>query len=178
MNEQALNEYLKKGNREVITDFYVPNNISDEVVIFKFKLFIRLNAKKRKFKNISFQHCIFDSCYLNNCEFDSCDFTGCRFLGSNFHQISFRGCNFKFATFERSQFDNDILISEAPREENLRIHFAQSFGMNYQQVGDVKAINKAITVELGATSIYLYKSWMSGETYYKEKCLGFLNGIV
>lgn len=178
MSEKAINEHLEKGNREVITDFYVPKDILEEPDEFKYKVFVRLNAKEKTFKNVSFLHCIFDSCYLNNCVFDSCDFTGCRFLGSNFHQTAFRGCNFKFATFERSQFDDDILISEAPREENLRMHFARSLRMNYQQVGDAKAINKAITVELEATSIYLYKSWRSGETYYKEKYPGFINGIV
>ncbi len=179
MNEKKDKiEYLESGNREVITDYYVPNDIVEEPNSFKFKVFIRLNAKKIKFKNVSFMHCIFDSCYLNNCVFDSCDFTGCRFLGSNFHQTAFRGCDFKFATFERSQFDDDILTSEAPREENLRMHFARSLRVNFQQIGDAKAVNKAITVELEATSIYLYKSWRSGETYYKEKYPGFFNGIL
>jgi len=178
MNEKALNGHLEKGNREVITDFYVPDNIFEEPDEFKYKVFVRLNAIKKTFKNVSFIHCIFDSCYLNNCVFDSCDFTGCRFLGSNFHQTAFRGCDFRFATFERSQFDDDILISEAPKEENLRMHFARSLRMNYQQVGDAKAVNMAITVELRATSVYLYKSWRSGETYYKEKYPGLLNGIV
>ncbi len=178
MNDDISNKHLKKGNREVITDYYVPEDISDEPDEFKFKVFIRLNAKKIRFTKISFLHCIFDSCYLNNCVFDSCDFTGCRFIGSNFHQTSFRGCDFKFSTFERSQFDDDILISEAPKEENFRMHFARSLRMNYQQIGDAKATNKAIMIELGATSIYLYKSWRSGETYYKEKYPGFIKSII
>jgi hypothetical protein len=50
--------------------------------------------------------------------------------------------------------------------------------MNYQQIGDAKAVNKAISLELEATSIYLYKSWRSGEKYYKEKYPGLLNGII
>jgi len=154
--EKIINGTLSKGNREVITDYYVPNDISVEQNKFKYKIFLRLNAKKKKFTKISFEHCIFDNCYLNNCVFDSCDFTGCKFQGSNFHQTAFRGCDFKFATFERSQFDDDILISEAPREENLRMQFARSLRMNYQQIGDAKAVNKAISVELEATSIYLY----------------------
>lgn len=178
MNKTVSKEHLKKGNREVITDFYVPNNISDEQVELNFKVFIRLNAKEIKFRNVSFLHCIFDSCYLNNCVFDSCDFTGCRFLGSNFHQTAFKGCEFRFATFERCQIDDDILISEAPREENLRMHFARSLRSNYQQAGDAKAANKAINVELGATSKYLFKSWKSKETYYKEKYPGFIKSTI
>ncbi|MFT6443422.1 MAG: hypothetical protein ACJASM_002983 [Salibacteraceae bacterium] len=176
--EKVIDGTLSKGNREIITDCYVPNDITGEQNKFKYKIFLRLNAKDKKFTKISFEHCIFDNCYLNNCVFDSCDFTGCKFQGSNFHQTAFRGCDFKFATFERSQFDDDILISEAPREENLRMHFARSLRMNYQQTGDAKAVNKSISVELEATSIYLYKSWNSGETYYKEKYNGVLNGVV
>ncbi len=176
--DQLLDGILQKGNRELITDFFVPDNVSDQPDKFRFKVFVRLNSKKKiTFKNVSFIHCIFDNCYFNNCVFDTCDFTGCRFLGSNFHQTTFRGCKFDFATFERSQLDDDIL-SEAPREENLRMRFARSLRMNYQQIGDAKAVNKAISLELEATSIYLYKSWRSGERYYKEKYPGLLNGIV
>jgi len=174
-SSQLLSENV---SREVITDFYVQKDISDVSQEFQFNVFIRLNAKDKTFKNVSFIHCIFDSCYLTNCVFDTCDFTGCRFISSNFHQTSFRGCDFRFATFERSQIDDDILRSEAPREENLKMRFARSLRVNYQQNGDAKAVNKAISLELEATSIYLHKSWRSGETYYKEKYPGFLNGIV
>lgn len=177
-SEEVSDEPLKKGNREVVTDFYFAKDVSSEPVKFAFKVFIRLNAKKIKFKNVSFLHCIFDSCYLNNCVFDSCNFTGCKFLGSNFHQSAFAGCKFEFATFERSQLEDDILVSEAPMAENLRMRFARSLRMNYQQIGDAKAVNKAISLELEATSIYLYKSWRSGETYYKEKYPGLINSIV
>ncbi|MGH8521695.1 MAG: pentapeptide repeat-containing protein [Gammaproteobacteria bacterium] len=163
---------LKRGNREVITDFYLDKDVSSNPSDFAFKVFVRLNAKRVTFRKVSFKHCIFDSCYLNNCVFDSCDFTGCRFLGSNFHQSAFAGCKFEYATFERCQIDDDILVSEAPREENLRMRFARSLRMNYQQIGDAKAVNKAISLELEATSIYLYKSWKSRETYYKDKYPG------
>lgn len=178
MNDTDLNGHLAKSNREIITDFYALKDIVGEQNGYRYKVFIRLIAKKITFRNVSFMHCFFDSCYLNNCVFDSCDFTGCKFLGSNFHQTTFRGCDFKYATFERSQFDDDIITSEAPREENLRMHFARSLRMNFQQVGNAKAVNQAISAELEATSIYLYKSWRSGETYYKEKYPGFLNGVI
>ncbi|UJW83701.1 pentapeptide repeat-containing protein [Hydrogenophaga sp. SL48] len=164
---------LKRGNREVITDFYVSADVLVEPKKFAFKVFLRLNAKKIRFEKVSFKHCIFDGCYLNNCTFDSCDFTGCRFIGSNFHQSSFTGCQFEYAVFERCQIDDDILDSEAPRPENLRMRFARTLRMNYQQVGDAKAVNKAISLELEATSIYLYKSWRSKESYYQKKYTGF-----
>lgn len=178
MSKTVVNNHLEKGNREVIIDYYVPQNIVNEQNNLRFKVFVRLNAKKITFCNVSFLHCIFDNCYLNDCVFDSCDFTGCKFLGSNFHQTAFTGCKFKFTTFERCQIDDDILISEAPKEENLRMHFARSLRANFQQSGDAKGANKAINVELEATSIYLYKSWKSKETYYKEKYPGFLKSTI
>ena len=163
---------LTRGNRKIVTDFYVSKNVSAEPSQFAYKVFIRLNAIKIRFEKVAFKHCIFDGCYLNNCVFDSCDFTGCRFVGSNFHQSSFSGCKFEYATFERCQIDDDILENEAPRPENLRMRFARSLRINYQQIGDAKAVNKAISLELDATSTYLYKSWQSRETYYKNKYPG------
>lgn len=163
---------LEKGNREIITDHYVSRNVSDELLMFPYKVFIRLNALKKRFTNVSFKHCVFDGCYLRNCVFDSCDFTGCRFIGSNLHQSTFPGSKFDYATFERCQIDDDILENEAPREDNLRMRFARSLRMNYQQIGDAKAVNKAITLELEATSQHLYESWFSDESYYRDKYPG------
>jgi len=177
--EKKASEPLKdNANRKIYTDLYVSDNIADEGEKFNFAVFIRLNAKGKIFRNVSFQHCVFDSCYINNCVFDTCNFTGCKFIGSNFHQSSFPGCNFRFATFERSHFDDDILEKEPPKEENLKMHFARSLRMNFQQIGNAKAVNKAITVELEATSIYLKKSWSSQEKYYRDKYYGNLNWLV
>ncbi|WP_253819720.1 pentapeptide repeat-containing protein [Variovorax paradoxus] len=165
---------IAAGNVVVLADYYVPQNVSNESVAFKFKIFTRLNAKGIKFTNVSFEHTVFDSCYLRGCVFDSCDFTGCRFIGSNLHQSSFPGSRFNYATFERSQVDDDILIDAAPREENLRMRFARTLRMNFQQIGDAKAVNKAISLELEATSQHLRESWLSESTYHRDKYPGFL----
>lgn len=167
----------KNTSRKLFTDYYFHKNIENNQTDFKFSVFSRLNAKKIKFKNVSFEHCIFDNCYLNNCVFDSCDFTGCKFIASNLQNTSFSGCKFRYVTFERTQLDDDILSSEAPNEENLKIKFARSLRMNYQQIGNAKAVNKAISLELDTTALYLFKSWNSKEKYYKEKYPGFLNGF-
>ncbi len=166
-------EVLKKGNREQIVDYYVAKNLNAENADFSYKILTRLNAAKRTtFNKVSFVHAVFDGCYFNQCLFDSCDFTGARFVGCNFHQTSFAGCKFAYATFERCQIDDDILSKEAPLEDNLRMRFARTLRMNYQQIGDAKAVNRAISFELQATESYLYKSWASGETYYREKYRG------
>lgn len=164
---------LKLGNRKVVTDHFFDANVSDEPTAYEYTVFVRLNAKKKlRFEKVSFKQCVFDGCYINNCTFDTCDFTGCRFVGSNFHQSSFAQCKFEYAIFERTQIDEEILISEPPKEENLRMRFARSLRMNYAQIGDAKAVNTAITVELEATGTYLKKSWQLEETYYKIKYPG------
>jgi hypothetical protein len=165
---------LRVGNRQVVTDHYFATSVSDEPQLYQNKVFVRLGASKGTvFRKVSFTHCVFDACYLASCTFDSCDFTGCRFLGSNFHQSSFAGCKFWYATFERTQIDDDILIAEAPSEENLRMRFARTLRMNFTQLGDAKAVNRAISLELEATELYLRKSWSPNRgSYYRKKYPG------
>lgn len=169
-----LHAALQPGNRAILTDLFVSQHVKNEPQQFAFKVYIRLNAMKQtRFQNVSFQHSIFESAYFNRCVFSSCDFTGCRFIGCNFHQSAFSGCRFDYATFERCQIDDDILDREAPGEENLKMRFARTLRMNFQQTGDAKAVNKAILLELEATATYLKKSWLSSETYYREKYPGW-----
>lgn len=132
-------------------------------------LFVRLIAKQRRFTNVDFKYCIFDTCYLRKCVFESCDFTGCRFIGSNLYGSNFTGCRFDYALFERTVVDNEVLETGCPGTENLKMRFARSLRMNYQQMGDAKSANKAIKVELDATEIYLHKAWRSNESYYRHK---------
>lgn len=177
MTDESLPEVPKVfslGNRQNISDHYVAKNVEDEVVAFKFKNFTRLNANKIRFKNVSFDHSVFDGCAFKNCVFDSCDFTGCRFIGSNLHQSSFPGCKFDYATFERCQIDSDILTAWNPKEQNLKMRFVRSLRMNFQQIGDAKAVNEAITQELDATSRHLLDSWRSEVEFHRKKYPGLL----
>lgn len=170
----AIPKHYSSGNRQTIIDHYVARNVTDEATAFKFKNFTRLNASKITFKNVSFEHSVFESCYFKNCVFDSCNFTGCRFVGSNLHQSSFAGSRFDYATFERCQIDSDILTAWTPREHNLKMRFARSLRMNFQQVGDAKAVNEAITQELDATSHHLLESWHSEIEFHRKKYPGLL----
>jgi hypothetical protein len=135
-------------------------------------LFVRLVAKKRTFRNVDFKYSIFDMCYFRDCLFDSCDFTGCRFVGSNLYGAKFSGCNFEYSWFERTLIDNSILDTECPGLDNLKLKFARTLRMNYQQIGDAQSANKAIGVELEAKQSDLYKAWHSNESYYRKKYAG------
>lgn len=135
--------------------------------------FTRIIAKKRKFTNVDFRYSNFDSCYLRECRFDSCDFTGCRFVGSNFYGSVFSGCKFDYTYFEKTNIDATILDTESPVHENIRLKFARTLRTNFQHIGDAKAINRAISIELQATGEHLYKSWRSSGSYYRKKYAGF-----
>lgn len=136
-------------------------------------LFVRLVAKGRRFTNVDFRYAIFDSCYLRACSFDQCDFTGCRFLNSNLHQSTFSGCKFDYAVFERTLVSSEVLDNSCPGPENLKQRLARTLRMNFQQLGDSVAVNKAIHVELEATESHLRKAWNSRESYYRSKYKGW-----
>ena len=134
--------------------------------------FIRVASKGRTFQSVDFTNTIFESSYFRNCTFVSCKFTGCRFIANNFRAARFSGCDFDYATFERTLLEDDILHAEAPRYENLRVEFARSLRMNFQQLGDASSANEAIRVELEATEVYLHYAWTSKDNYYRNKYTG------
>lgn len=155
------------SNRIKIEDKHVETDLIDENL--SNRLFTRLSAKGRNFKKLDFRYCIFDACYIRGCSFDSCDFTGCKFTGSNFYGSSFSGCKFDYAIFERTILDADILSTSCPGPENLKLKFARTLRINFQQLGDAASANKAIAIELLANEIHLHKSWKSPESYYRAK---------
>ncbi|MEH2399663.1 pentapeptide repeat-containing protein [Nostoc sp.] len=161
---------LSDSNRVHQIDKKFDDNVSNEK--FLNQLFLRLVAKDKQFTKVDFKYSIFDTCYLRGCKFDSCDFTGCRFVGTNLHGAKFSGCKFDYSIFERTVVDNYILDTECPGSENLKMKFARTLRMNYQQLGDAESVNKAIRIELQATEVHLHKAWGSKESYYRKKYVG------
>lgn len=162
---------LTSNNRIRLEDQKVDADVEKQT--FENHLFVRLVAKEKRFTRISFRYSIFDGCYLRDCSFDSCDFTGCRFTGSSLYGSSFNGCKFDYATFEKTIVDSDLLTTSCPGWENLKLKFARTLRMNFQQLGDAQAANQAIHVELEATEIHLKKAWNSNESYYRAKYKGW-----
>ena len=161
---------LSDSNRVHQIDKKFDDNVSNNQ--FMNHLFVRLVAKDKQFTKVDFKYSIFDTCYLRGCKFDSCDFTGCRFVGTNLHGAKFSGCKFEYSIFERTVVDNYILDTECPGSENLKMKFARTLRMNYQQLGDAESVNKAIRIELQATEVHLHKAWGSKESYYRKKYTG------
>lgn len=161
---------LVQGDRVSITDHRVPDNVTKHDL--SNRLFVRLIAKGRVFKDVNFSYSIFDTCYLRDCTFDSCNFTGCRFSGSNCYGSKFTGCTFDYSWFERTLLDDSILRGGCPGHDNLKMKFARTLRMNFQQIGDARSANKAIQIELDANRSDLSKAWRSNESYYRKRYTG------
>jgi len=162
---------LTSNKRIIETDKKVASDVTNQRFINR--LFTRLVAKQKTFSNVDFRYSIFDSCYLRDCNFESCDFTGCKFAGSNLYGSQFIGCTFNYAVFERTYVSDEILESGAPSVENLQARFARTLRMNFQQVGESRAANRAMSIELRATEVHLRKAWQARESYYFKKYRGW-----
>jgi len=169
-NVRHENLMLEESGKTEEKDKKVASDIADEN--FQNRLFTRLVAKSRRFERVDFNYSTFDAAYLRKCVFDSCTFVGCRFIGCNLHGSTFTGCKFDYVTFERTLVDFEDIVNNAPAVENLQLRFARTLRMNFQQLGDAVAVNKAIALELKATEVHLRKSWCSTESYYRHKYKG------
>ena len=167
---------LAAGNIKHEPDKWVKANISDASL--EHRVFTRLSAKAKTFSKVKFNYSTFDNSYLRNCVFDACDFTGVKFVGCNFYESTFVGCKFDYCTFERTLIDSDILNTNCPPFENLKLRFARTLRMNFQQLGDAKSANKAIGVELQATKTHLSKAVWSNESYYRKKYQGLVRAKI
>ena len=165
-----MKEYLRASGRGIYTDQAVVSDLTD--VKASNHQFLRLVASKKKFTNCDFSYSEFDSAYMRNCTFDSCKFVGCKFINSNLRGCKFEGCTFDYASFSNTQVEPELLGSGCPGQENLQQKFARTLRLNFHQIGDSTAANKAIKIELEATKIHLFKAWRSRESYYRKKYQG------
>jgi hypothetical protein len=162
-----MNEHLRPSGREIRTDQAVAHDLVG--VKFLNHQFQRLVASKKAFTECDFSFSEFDAAYIRNCTFDSCNFTGCKFTNSNLRGSKFIGCKFDYAQFSHTHVEPEILDTGCPGQENLQQRFARTLRVNFHQIGDAAAANKAIRVELAATRVHLYKAWHSRESYYRKK---------
>lgn len=165
-----MNDHFRQTGRETISDQAIAHDLKG--LNLRNKQFERLVAKKKHFTDCDFSYSQFESAYLHNCSFDSCKFIGCKFTNSNLRGSKFEGCAFDYAEFSQTQVEPEILDTGCPGPENLQQKFARTLRVNFQQIGDSVAANKAIKVELEAARIHLHKAWRSRESYYRKKYAG------
>jgi hypothetical protein len=146
---------------------------SESNVDYSNRHFVRVSAKDCTFANVDFKYSIFEGCYLRGCRFEDCNFTGVRFVDTNLHGSRFSGCDFRYTGFRKTNIDPSVLDTECPPFENLKRGFARALRVNYQELGDVDGVNKAIKVELRATEVHLHEAWSANESYYRRKYRGW-----
>lgn len=167
-----MNEHLRTSGRTISTDQAVKQDLMGG--IFRNHQFQRLVAIKKKFSDCDFSFSEFDAAYLRNCTFDSCKFIGCKFTNTNLRGSKFIGCTFDYVQFSNTHVESEILDTGCPGQENIQQKFARTLRLNFHQIGDAAAANKAIKIELEAARVHLYKAWHSRESYYRKKYPGLL----
>ena len=162
---------------EHVKDKIEDKEFSKDVVDSNFsrKDFSRIFAVGKTFTNVDFSQSNISNCYFRNCRFIKCDFTGTSFKDCYLKGTSFPESILKYTTFNSSHLDCSILDKSLPPEENLARDFVRTLRVNFSQVGNYEAVNKAASIEVQLTGTHLYKAAYSREAYYrgKDKYSGF-----
>ena len=161
---------LRDNRREKIEDKEFSAALRDEDL--SRKELTRVLAVDQTFTGVSFKQCAFTSCYFRNCKFIRCDFTGANIKESNFKGSQFEECSFRYMTWERTLLDERFLDTCLPSEENLARDLARSLRVNFGQIGNYEAVNKAVSIEVKLTGQHLYNAAYSRQSYYRAKYKG------
>lgn len=133
----------------------------------------RVFAVNIVFLDVSFKQCDFSNCYFRNCRFIRCNFTGAAIKESNFRGSQFEECDFRYTNWEKTILDEHFLDTCLPSEENLARDLARSLRVNYSQIGNYDAVNKAASIEVSLTGMHLYNAAYSRQSYYRSKYKGW-----
>ncbi|MBB4845850.1 hypothetical protein HNP55_004402 [Paucibacter oligotrophus] len=133
---------------------------------------VRVFAVGKVFTKISFKQANFLGCYFRNCRFIECDFTGAFVKETNLRGSQFENCTFRYTAWEKSHLDDDFLDRCLPSEENLARDLVRSLRVNFAEIGNYEAVNRAASIEVHLTGQHLYKAAYSKESYYRSKYKG------
>lgn len=134
---------------------------------------VRVFAVGKVFTKISFKQVNFTGCYFRNCRFIGCDFTGAFVKETNLRGSQFENCTFRYTAWEKSHLDDDFLDRCLPSEENLARDLVRSLRVNFSEIGNYEAVNRAASIEVRLTGQHLYKAAYSNESYYRSKYKGW-----
>ena len=132
----------------------------------------RLFAVNRVFKNVDFSKCEIEYCYFRNSKFIECNFTGTEISNCNFRGAQFDGCVFKYSEWRSTYLDVGFLDTCLPSEENLARDLTRSLRVNFAQVGNYEAVNRAASEEVKLTGRHLFNAAFSKQSYYRRKYQG------
>ncbi len=161
---------LQDNRKEKIEDKELVAGLRD--VDLSRKDLTRVYAVDQIFTGVTFKQCVFTLCYFRNCRFIRCDFTGASIKEANFKGAQFEECIFKYTTWEKTLLDDQFLDTCLPSEENLARDLVRSLRVNFAQIGNYEAVNKAAAIEVKLTGQHLYNAAYSRQSYYRAKYKG------
>lgn len=162
---------LQEHKKAVIENKEFLGEVRDENL--SLKELTRVFAVDVTFLNVSFKQSVFSLCYFRNCRFIRCDFTGANIKESNLRGSQFEECNFKYTTWEKTFLDEHFLDTCLPSEENLARDLVRSLRVNFSQIGNYEAVNKAASIEVSLAGQHLYHAAYSRQSYYRAKYKGW-----
>ena len=165
-NIVAIKEHVK----ERLEDKELFGDVSD--CSFERKELVRVFAVGLTFKGISFKQAQLSACYFRKCTFIECDFTGAQIRDSNLKGSTFSSCKFQYSTWEKTLLDDQFLGACLPSEGNLARDLVRSLRVNFSQVGNYEAVNRAAALEVKLTGQHLYNAAYSSQSYYRHKYKG------
>lgn len=166
---------LEDHSKPRIEDKEVVADVRDEDLSRQFLR--RVFAVGRVFVGVSFKQSEITDCYFRNCRFIRCDFTGATISRSNFRGAQYEECKFQYSTWEHTQLDEEFLDNCLPSEENLARDLVRSLRVNFGQIGNYAAVNKAASIEVVLTGQHLYHAAYSKQSYYRSKYKGWDRGV-
>lgn len=161
--------------KSVIEDKEFPSDVRNQD--FSQQVFKRVFAVGKTFIGTSFKQSEISDCYFRNCRFIKCDFTGANIRRSNFHGSQYEECKFQYSTWEHTQIDDEFLDNCLPSEENLARDLVRSLRVNFGQIGNYVAVNKAASIEVTLTGEHLYHAAYSRKSYYRSKYKGWARAV-
>lgn len=161
---------LLEHKKEKLEDKEFAEDVSAQS--FAQKDLARVFATRKVFTEVSFKQAVLWGCYFRNCTFVRCDFTGAQIGACNFKGATFSGCLFQYTVWEKTLLDDEFLEKCVPAEENLARDLVRALRVNFAQVGNYQAVNKAAAIEVRLTGRHLYNAAYSEKTYYRDKYKG------
>jgi hypothetical protein len=130
--------------------------------------FIRLGMKEAIIKDCSFTQSNFEDSYFRKAIFKNVRFTGSSFRFCNFDKTSFQACDFRYCNFYHCKLPKDEVRACLPPEPNLRRDLARNLRANYEMIGDKKAADTFLDIEIQANEAELNAIFLSNTEYYKK----------
>ena len=96
----------------------------------------------------------------------------CRYQGHQPKGFAVRKFKFHYSLWEKTFLEESFLDNCLPSEENLARDLVRSLRVNFAQIGNYEAVNKAASIEVKLNGRHLFNAAYSRQAYYRNKYKG------